>query len=50
MNKTMIINGITVVDITPELPEEEEQKRIDEFAEALLTYAKKRKKQKENTA
>ena len=46
IEKTRIINGVTVVDITPELTPEEDKERTREVAEGLLAFAQNRKKDK----
>ena len=43
MTKTVVIDGVTIRNITPELSEEEEKERINELAEALIAFDKNRK-------
>lgn len=43
MIKTVVMDGVTIRNITPELSEEEEKERINELAEALIAFGKKRK-------
>ena len=43
MTKTVVIDGVTIRNITPELSEEERRERINELAEALIAFDKKRK-------
>lgn len=45
-SKVTIIDGVTVVNITPELSPEERKKRVREIAEGLIAIGKKRKKDK----
>lgn len=45
-NKVTIIDGVTVVNITPELSPEERKKRVREIAEGLIAIGKSRKKDK----
>lgn len=42
MVKTVVIDGVTIRNITPELSEEERRERINELAEALIDFGKKR--------
>ncbi len=44
MIKTVVIDGVTVVNITPELSAEERKKRVREIAEGLIAIGKNRKK------
>ena len=46
MNKVTIIDGVTVVNITPELSPEERKKRVREIAEGLIAIGKNREKDK----
>lgn len=43
MIKTVVMDGVTIRNITPELSEEEEKERINELAEGLIAFGKKRK-------
>ena len=43
MIKTVVMDGVTIRNITPELSEEERRERINELAEALIAFDKKRK-------
>ena len=43
MIKTVVMDGVTIRNITPELSEEEEKEVINELAEALIAFGKKRK-------
>lgn len=43
MTKTVVMDGVTIRNITPELSEEEEKERINELAEGLIAFGKKRK-------
>lgn len=45
-DRTTIIDGVTVRDITPNLTDEELKERINEVAEGLLAFSKNRKKDK----
>lgn len=44
--RTRIINGVTVRDITPELTPEEERKRINELAANLLAFGQNKESDK----
>ena len=43
MTKTEVMDGVTIRNITPELSEDEEKEVINELAEALIAFDKKRK-------
>lgn len=43
MTKTVVIDGVTIKEVTPELTKEEERERINEIAESLITFNKNRK-------
>lgn len=43
MTKTVVMDGVTIRNITPELSEEEEREVINELAESLIAFGKKRK-------
>ena len=46
-SKVTIIDGVTVVNITPELSPEERKKRVREIAEGLIALAKQREQKRE---
>lgn len=45
-DRTKVINGVTVRDITPELTGEERKERINTLVASLLQFNKNRKKDK----